>query len=130
MEAQLLMLDNVHMVQMDDGTKALQLGRVLNTLTVETLPFVSKLSFFVKLQNIQSDEMINIGINVYDEEDLVAYTGKMHVYNQRQKDQVPGVDTWADLSITMTRAGYYKAILFIEDKATAMYSYNVRVKDI
>lgn len=124
MEVLLLVCDEI---SFNKKKKTHELGTVLNSIYVNTLPYVCDLHVFVKLLRIPEKEILDLQVAIFDlSNEIIAQTNKFSVHNQRPCDQVPGVDVNFLITTTFCIVGNCEIKLFINGELKKTYPITVR----
>lgn len=128
MQTQLLISDKI---EIDETDKNPRLGKIINFIEVETLPFVSEFNIYAKIQYIHNEEPLEIQIEVHDDnERLVAHSSRVQVRNIQPQGHVPSTDCFMRMSVILTRGGNHNIELFVDDEKKITYPLMIRVKDL
>lgn len=103
------------------------LGKVINSLTIPVLPFVSNLFVYVKLINISKDDFLNITVTAFDNEGRPLVKKSTRVRNFRDAELVPGVDFHLELPCIFEKEGNYLICLSVDGKKINNYPIYVKL---
>lgn len=127
MEAHLVACESI---AFDAENKRFSLGNVLNVLYAPTYPCIVAFDLFLKIWNVERDRDVSAHLVATDDSDhVVSFTDKLMLRNCREEDQVPGVDTFVRLSLTLSVPGIVRVTLFLDDQPYAAYPLTVRTAE-
>lgn len=119
MNSQLICCDHI---EFNKEKACHMLGRVINRIELSTRPKVIDLDIFIKLSGIDPDKSYELELQLKDSDKKIrAYTEKFIVYNRRQPEQVPGVDSSSKMKAIITKPGNYTVELWVDGVNTASY---------
>lgn len=126
MQASLLVCDYGEYLE---DEKRYKLGNVINFIEIPTTPYIVNLFVFIKLSYISPTEQYKIYVELYNEnKQLVFKSGLALIYNRRNSDNIPGVDTSLFINNSIYTKGIHTFKLYVDDEIVAQYPFNVKIK--
>jgi len=124
MNGQIMICDHI---TMNRELRYYELGRVLNDITVTTLPTIQTISILIKLFYVPLDGEFTVNLRVYDDEGEVRISkNDIYLKNFRTEDQIPGVDLKLDIPLLLYKTGIHTFELYDENHQIASYPITVR----
>lgn len=124
MNGQIMICDRI---EMNRELRYYELGRVLNDITVTTLPTIQTISILVKLFYVPLDGEFTVNIRVYDDDRQLSFSkNDIVLKNFRAEDQIPGVDLKIDIPLLLYKTGNHIFELYDENQQIASYPITVR----
>jgi len=124
MNGQIMICDHI---TMNRELRYYELGRVLNDITVTTLPTIQTISILIKLFYVPLDGEFTMNFRVYDDEGQLCFSPKeILLKNFRAEDQIPGVDLKLDIPLLLYKTGIHTFELFDENHQISSYPITVR----
>jgi len=110
-----------------EDVRAIRLGHVVNALEAPVLPYAFQCSFFVKLLYLPMTRTVDYHIELIDAEgEFLAAPPPVAVRNSRGADQIPGADTFADITFVACEPGNVTAQLVVDGVVVDRYPITIR----
>ncbi|MGZ9586635.1 hypothetical protein [Paenibacillus marinisediminis] len=125
MEA-LMLVSNA--VVINNDLKECEIGKVINFISSETLPFVYEFNIFIKLYRMPTDQTIDCQVAIYnDDNEMYGFSNVAIVRNYKDFDISPGVDMALKVNCAVYKAGILQVKLFIDGEEHLSYPITVRI---
>lgn len=120
MFSQLLVCDEIKLLE-----GQYELGKVVNEVTIPTLPYVYRLPVFIKLIDIDTHS-VDINVSVYDSHnELLTHTPTIVYYIKNRIDGVSGLEINLAVTVVISSEGIFVLKLFVDNNEC--YNYPIRI---
>lgn len=110
----------------NEDSKNYSVKNIINRYNIVTLPTICFFNVFVKINDIPSDEPVEVLILVNDNKGLrVGSSEKILIRNPRDKNEIPGIDICIALSLLLLKEGNYFFTLFVD--GYNQYTYPLKI---